>query len=321
MKTELSSTNITLTPANNRRLAELCGPYNQHLKQIEEYFDVELIQRSNSIEVIGHESAVKEVGKLLQRLYQSTNDDKPLTADRVFLIIKEQQLNRGGNNTHDKNGHKPLVKARSQHQEEYLHNIRQSPLVFAVGPAGTGKTYLAVACAIEALQKKQIKRLIFVRPAVEAGEKLGFLPGDIEEKVLPYLRPVYDALDDILSPPQVAKMIETGIIEIAPLAFMRGRTLNDAFIILDEAQNTTINQMKMFLTRLGFGSTAVVTGDVTQIDLPRGVTSGLVHAEKVLKNSEQIKFNYFNQKDVVRHPLVQEIIQAYNQDDSNDNEI
>lgn len=319
MKTEVASTNIKLTPADNRRLADLCGPYNEHLKQLEEYFDVEIIQRSNTLEITGHPSAVNQVSKVLNRLYEATNKPEPLSADKVFLIIKELQTNHHVKNSPNQQSKtKPLVKARGVNQQKYLDNIRNSPLVFGVGPAGTGKTYLAVACAIEALHQQQIKRLIFVRPAVEAGEKLGFLPGDIEEKVLPYLRPVYDALDDLLNPPQVAKMIETGIIEIAPLAFMRGRTLNDAYIILDEAQNTTINQMKMFLTRIGFGSTAVVTGDITQIDLPKGTTSGLVHAQKILGDTEHVKFNYFNERDVVRHPLVQEIIEAYSKSESDD---
>jgi phosphate starvation-inducible protein PhoH and related proteins len=309
LKTDVASKHITLAPANNRRLADLCGPHNQHLKQLEDYFNVTINQYSNSIDIHGQTAAVNHAHAVIIRLYEITKRKQALTNDKVFLVIKELQTNtKQTKNPH----HSSEVKPRSANQQKYLENIRSHPLVFGIGPAGTGKTYLAVACAIEALQTKDIKRIIIVRPAVEAGEKLGFLPGDLEEKVLPYLRPIYDALEDILSPPQVAKMVESGIIEIAPLAFMRGRTLNDAFIIMDEAQNTTINQMRMFLTRIGFGSTAVVSGDVTQIDLPSGIQSGLINAQKILTDCKKIKFNFFSTEDVVRHPLVQEIIEAYN---------
>jgi phosphate starvation-inducible protein PhoH and related proteins len=317
LSTLVASTNITLTPANNRRLAALCGPFNEHLQQIEEYYNVQIRQRSNVLEIIGHPKNIADAENMLNRLYDFTSKDEALTADKVFLLIKDQQRHQKTSPYKDNIANiKGAVKARGSNQQSYLENIRSTPLVFGVGPAGTGKTYLAVACALEALESKQVKRLIFVRPAVEAGENLGFLPGDLEEKVLPYLRPLYDALDDILSPEQTARMVEQGVIEIAPLAYMRGRTLNDAFIILDEAQNTTINQMKMFLTRIGFGTTAVVTGDVTQIDLPRDKISGLIHATKILQDVKYTKFNYFTSKDVVRHPLVQEIINAYAKDES-----
>lgn len=308
---------VKFDPVNNRRLANLCGPLNQHLQQLEKYFGVTIYQNSNQFRIKGLEQAPTATKQILLKLYDETQTDQPLTSKKIFMVI-QQHTEKLDNDEETSDSvilqtrHK-TIKPRNQHQLQYIQNIQHHDINFAIGPAGTGKTYLAVACAVHAFEQGHVQRLIFVRPAVEAGEKLGFLPGDMVEKVTPYMRPMYDALYEMLGFDHAQKLIEHDVIEIAPLAFMRGRTLSDAFIILDEAQNTTIQQMQMFLTRLGFGSTVVVNGDDSQIDLPRGVTSGLDHARRVLSNTDKISFNQFDAKDAVRHPLVSEIIHAYQQ--------
>lgn len=319
--TTTASIQCTLSPADNRRLADLCGPHNQHLLQVEKHFDVEIRQRGDQFNILGATEDVQSAHDVLQRLYAETNSKNTLTAQKIHLFLSDVRIHKENQHEHKSMSDSFIktdqmtIRPRGQHQQAYIKNIHNNAINFGVGPAGTGKTYLAVASGIEALSKEQVKRLIFVRPAVEAGENLGFLPGDLEEKILPYLRPLYDAMYEMLGVDRVAKLIEQNIIELAPLAYMRGRTLNDAFIILDEAQNTTTAQMKMFLTRIGFGSTAVITGDVTQIDLKDNSESGLLHAIKVLKDINHISFNYFNAKDTVRHPLVQSVIEAYDKHD------
>jgi len=313
----MTSQEIFLQPADNVRLSNFCGQFDNHLRQIENRLKVEISNRGNQFRVTGRDSSVKAACALMKKLFASTENES-LTSELIHLAMQdssideilepdqatEQQL--VGIKT--KRG---LIRGRGLNQQDYLKKITTHDINFGVGPAGTGKTYLAVACAIEALQNEKVSKIILVRPAVEAGEKLGFLPGDMAQKVDPYLRPLYDALYEMLGFERVEKMIDRGVIEVAPLAFMRGRTLNDAFIILDEAQNTTIEQIKMFLTRVGFGSTAVVTGDITQIDLPSEKLSGLRQVLEVLKDVEGISFTFFNARDVVRHPLVQRIVTAY----------
>lgn len=311
------SQEIFLAPADNDRLSNLCGQFDEHLRQIEARLQVEIANRGNQFKVTGLDSSVKAACAVMQKLFASTQTEQ-LTAELVHLAMQDSSIDElldapvtsSGQNVSIKTKC-GMIRGRGANQQEYLRRILTYDVNFGVGPAGTGKTYLAVACAIEALQSEKVKKIILVRPAVEAGEKLGFLPGDMAQKVDPYLRPLYDALYDMLGFERVEKMIDKGIIEVAPLAFMRGRTLNDAFIILDEAQNTTVEQIKMFLTRLGFGSTAVVTGDVTQIDLPSEKMSGLRHVLEVLKTVEGISFTFFDARDVVRHPLVQRIVCAY----------
>jgi phosphate starvation-inducible PhoH-like protein len=307
---------VTLEPADNQRLASLCGQFDEHLRQLERRLQVEISNRGNHFQIIGNDRAPHLAGEVLQSLYDATAD-APLTPERVHLHLQQAGLDaltggeRGRSDEMLVQTRRCAIKARGAHQLEYLRNIRDLDINFGIGPAGTGKTYLAVASAVQALEREEVRRLVLVRPAVEAGERLGFLPGDLTQKVDPYLRPLYDALYEMLGFERVGKLIERNVIEIAPLAFMRGRTLNDAFVILDEAQNTTVEQMKMFLTRIGFGSTAVVTGDVTQVDLPKGVKSGLCHGRDVLKNVQGIGFTFFDARDVVRHPLVKKIINAY----------
>ncbi len=310
------SRDFALDPADPERLANLAGPFDAHLRQIELRRSVEIGNRGNLFRVSGgDEAAVADVERLLRALYAEAgeivfdaqalhlrlgNDDAPpapvagYQAQEVAVKVK-----RG------------TVRGRGANQQKYLHLIATHDINFGIGPAGTGKTFLAVAMAVEALNTARIQRIVLVRPAVEAGEKLGFLPGDLSQKVDPYLRPLYDALYEMLGVEKVAKLLEKNVIEIAPLAYMRGRTLNDAFVILDEAQNTTIEQMKMFLTRLGYGSTAVVTGDLTQIDLPKHVKSGLRDAIDVLRDIDGVSFTFFEARDVVRHPLVAKIVRAY----------
>lgn len=311
------SQEISLSPADINRLSNFCGQFDQHLRQIESRLQVEIANRGNQFRVTGIDSSVKAALAVMQKLFASTEQEQ-LTSELVHLAMQDSSIealldvsetpDQPNVSIKTKCG---MIRGRGAHQQDYLRKIVTHDINFGVGPAGTGKTYLAVTCAIEALQNEKVKKIILVRPAVEAGEKLGFLPGDMAQKVDPYLRPLYDALYDMLGFERVEKMIDKGIIEVAPLAFMRGRTLNDAFIILDEAQNTTIEQIKMFLTRVGFGSTAVVTGDVTQIDLPSEKMSGLRHVLEVLKKVEGISFTFFDARDVVRHPLVQRIVCAY----------
>lgn len=310
------SISLTLLPDNAQRLANLCGRLNEHIRQIESHLALKIQQRGNVFHLSGSEDAIANGSALLESLYLATEQGQPLNPNQVHLALQEV----GGEPDDDESDtDKPLliktpkgsVKPRSRHQRDYVRSIQRHDINFGIGPAGTGKTYLAVACAVEALVTERVNRLLLVRPAVEAGEKLGFLPGDLAQKIDPYLRPLYDALYEMLGFEKVGRLIEKNVIEVAPLAYMRGRTLNNSFIILDESQNTTTSQMKMFLTRIGFGSTAVITGDVTQIDLPKGTRSGLVHVSKVLAGIDDIGFTYFTARDVVRHRLVQRIVEAY----------
>ena len=311
------SVDLVLEPADNRRLANLCGQFDEHLRQLERRLGVEISNRGNRFRVIGEARSVEAAGRLLRGLYDAAAHEA-LTPARVHLYLQESGVEALLTEEAEAAGEevvirtrRGLVRGRGPNQQRYLRAILTHDVNFGIGPAGTGKTYLAVACAVEALERERVQRLVLVRPAVEAGERLGFLPGDLAQKVDPYLRPLYDALYEMLGFERVARLLERNVIEIAPLAYMRGRTLNDAFIILDEAQNTTVEQMKMFLTRIGFGSTAVITGDVTQVDLPRGRESGLRHVIEVLRGIQGISFTFFNARDVVRHPLVQRIVTAY----------
>ncbi len=320
---------LSLAPADNVRLVELCGPLDGHLHQIEARLGVEIRRRGNRFQIVGLPAATQRAEALLQDLYARAQRE-PVDSERVHIALQELGMDgdaeaRPAAATADpaapSNGEaadeikvrtaRGTLRARGANQTEYLSNIRAHDLTFGIGPAGTGKTYLAVACAVEALQSEKVRRIVLVRPAVEAGERLGFLPGDLSQKVDPYLRPMYDALYEMLGFERVAKSIERNIIEVAPLAFMRGRSLNDSFVILDEAQNTTNEQMKMFLTRIGFGSKAVVTGDITQVDLPNSKPSGLRTVIDILRGVRGIAFTLFSSRDVVRHPLVQRIVQAY----------
>ncbi|MDM8560266.1 PhoH family protein [Candidatus Parabeggiatoa sp. HSG14] len=313
---------FTLEPLDNQRLANLCGQFDEHLRQLERHFSVEIKNRGHQFRVIGLTHAVQSVAGVLKQLYSATCNET-LNPESVHLFSQESNIETflDSLSTDDTENtenteltirtRRGLVKARGLNQRKYVNNIMRHDINFGVGPAGTGKTYLAVACAVEALEREQVRRLVLVRPAVEAGERLGFLPGDLAQKIDPYLRPLYDALYEMLGFEKVGKLIDRHVIEIAPLAYMRGRSLNEAFIILDEAQNTTIEQMKMFLTRIGFGSTVVVTGDVTQVDLPRETQSGLRHVIKVLKEVQGLSFTFFGANDVVRHPIVARIINAY----------
>ena len=310
-----SAREFALGPVDNARLANLCGPLDENLRLLEARLDVEIRRRGNSFRVLGARADSAE--ETLRELFALAKDEE-VTPERVHLALRERESGQAPgpgavSGTEDLGIRVPRggLRARGHHQRQYLAHIRGTDLTFGIGPAGTGKTYLAVACAVEALQAEAIRRVVLVRPAVEAGERLGFLPGDLTQKVDPYLRPMYDALYEMLGFDRVSRFIERNVIEVAPLAFMRGRSLNDSFIILDEAQNTTIEQMKMFLTRIGFGSKAVVTGDVTQTDLPAGRQSGLSHVIEVLRGVEGVAFTFFDARDVVRHPLVQRIVQAY----------
>lgn len=377
---------VVLEPNDTRRLATLCGQFDEHLRQIERRLNIEIRNRGNQFALLGDSTTTRSAGKLLKALYKETKGGVELTPDEIHLALQQSQMDsyaaehsqkhhqgtqapsslsaapntttasNSASNHNSSNNHnnatlndetlmqeaeskvpgassdsaqiapdsqekvapmtlirtkKCTVKPRGQHQQSYVRAIQTNDINFGVGPAGTGKTYLAVACAVEALLNDIVERILLVRPAVEAGEKLGFLPGDLSQKVDPYLRPLYDALYEMLGFDTVGKLIERNVIEVAPLAYMRGRTLNNSFIILDESQNTTREQMKMFLTRIGFGSTAVITGDPSQIDLPRGQASGLKHVIDVLDGVDGISFTHFNSKDVVRHPLVQRIVEAY----------
>jgi phosphate starvation-inducible PhoH-like protein len=304
---------ISFTPVDNQRLANLCGALDENLKQVETALDVNIARRGERFSITGKPAKTKLAAKLLERFYNRADDT--LSLEDVQLGLIEAGAEQSGGPPPVEAPilitRRPDLHGRTPHQVEYLNNIQTHDITFSIGPAGTGKTYLAVACAVDALERDSVKRIVLVRPAVEAGERLGFLPGDMAQKVDPYLRPLYDALYDLMGYDKVAKMLERAAIEIAPLAFMRGRTLNHAFVILDEAQNTTSEQMKMFLTRMGFGSKAVVTGDVTQIDLAKGQKSGLIDAHEVLRKVRGIAFTHFGAEDVVRHPLVQRIVNAY----------
>jgi phosphate starvation-inducible protein PhoH and related proteins len=305
------TSDLVLAPADNIRLVELCGPLDQHLHQIEARLGVEVKRRGNRFQIIGLPSAIKRAESVIQDLYTRA-EREPVDSERVHIALQELGMETADSPDELKvRTSRGAVRARGANQTEYLNNVRTHDLTFGIGPAGTGKTYLAVACAVEALQSEAVRRIILVRPAVEAGERLGFLPGDLSQKVDPYLRPMYDALYEMMGFERVAKLIERNVIEVAPLAFMRGRSLNDSFVILDEAQNTTNEQMKMFLTRIGFGSKAVVTGDITQIDLPNTKQSGLRTVIDILRGVRGIAFTMFTSRDVVRHPLVQRIVQAY----------
>jgi phosphate starvation-inducible protein PhoH and related proteins len=308
---------VLLAPADNVRLVELCGPLDEHLHQIEARLGVEVRRRGNRFQIIGNAAAVERAEALLQDLYARA-EREPVDSERVHIALQELDMNGGADadaavaaDEIKVRTQRGAIRARGTNQTEYLNNVRTHDLTFGIGPAGTGKTYLAVACAVESLQAERVRRIVLVRPAVEAGERLGFLPGDLSQKVDPYLRPMYDALYEMMGFERVAKLIERNVIEVAPLAFMRGRSLNDSFVILDEAQNTTNEQMKMFLTRIGFGSKAVVTGDITQVDLPNSKPSGLRTVIDILRGVRGIAFTMFTSRDVVRHPLVQRIVQAY----------
>lgn len=327
---QLVSNEISLEPQDNKRLSSLCGPFDDNIKQIERRLGVEITYRHNEFKILGSEQQAKATGELLKLLYietQAVQGKIPeLEPDQVHLAIQEAKvLEQNPAHQHGKEVNiktkRGVIKPRNPNQAQYVANVVNHDITFGIGPAGTGKTYLAVACAVDALERQEIRRILLTRPAVEAGEKLGFLPGDLSQKVDPYLRPLYDALFEMLGFEKVEKLIERNVIEVAPLAYMRGRTLNDAFIILDESQNTTVEQMKMFLTRIGFNSKAVITGDITQIDLPRGARSGLRHAIEVLKDVNDISFNFFNANDVVRHPVVARIVMAYEEHDKQQEQI
>ena len=303
---------ISFTPVDNQRLANLCGALDENLRQIETALDVNIARRGERFSVSGTPGQSRIAAEVLRRFYEQAGDGLGLEDLQLGLIeAGAERSSPTSAATPVLMTRRPDLHGRTPHQIEYLQNIQTHDITFSIGPAGTGKTYLAVAAAVDALERDSVKRIVLVRPAVEAGERLGFLPGDMAQKVDPYLRPLYDALYDLMGYDKVAKMLERSAIEIAPLAFMRGRTLNHAFVILDEAQNTTPEQMKMFLTRIGFGSKAVVTGDITQIDLARGQKSGLIDAREVLKKVRGIAFTFFGTEDVVRHPLVQRIVNAY----------
>jgi len=308
-----------LVPTDNHRLAAVCGECDEHLRFIEKQLQVRIHNRGEAFQVVGDKKATHVATRLLKELYEQAYNDGNISSHNVHLSLERLASHPEDNVTPMgiKTRH-ALVQPKGEHQQNYLYAIQSHDISFGIGPAGTGKTYLAVACAVQALEQDKVRRIMLVRPAVEAGEHLGFLPGDLAQKVDPYLRPLYDALYDMLGFERVTKLMERQIIEVAPLAFMRGRTLNDAFIILDESQNTTPDQMKMFLTRIGFHSKAVITGDMTQIDLPKGKQSGLQHARDVLKDIPGISFTFFDAHDVVRHPLVKKIVQAYDKAREND---
>ncbi|OOF41464.1 nucleoside triphosphate hydrolase [Rodentibacter rarus] len=323
-------TTFTLEPQDNTRLQSLCGAFDEHLKLIEKEFNLNIARNNFTFTLKSseenpkphHEKRLQRAVKLIQDLYVETapikGKVKELDLEEVHIALQESRMlsqsESGAENQvysttiKTKRG---VIKPRGENQIRYLHNILTHDISFGIGPAGTGKTFLAVAAAVEALERQEIRRILLTRPAVEAGEKLGFLPGDLGQKIEPYLRPLYDALFEMLGFERVQKLMERNVIEIAPLAYMRGRTLNDSFIILDESQNTTVEQMKMFLTRIGFNSKAVITGDVTQIDLPRSTKSGLRHAIEVLESVPELSFNYFDSQDIVRHPVVAKVVQAY----------
>lgn len=317
METTHYSQIVVLSPQDNKRLLNLCGRLDEHIRLIEDRLGVDIKQRGYTFSISGVRVAVERACATLNDLYKEAQKQKILGPNQVHLYLQSSQKNSNPNKNNEQAASmeirlkREVITARGENQVRYLNNILHNDINFGIGPAGTGKTYLAVACAVNALETERVSRIILTRPIVEAGEKLGFLPGDLAQKVHPYLRPLYDALYEMLGFDTVAQLIERDIIELAPLAYMRGRSLNDSFIILDEGQNTTIEQMKMFLTRIGFNSKAVITGDITQIDLTSHRDSGLIHAMEVLNNVKGISFTRFQASDVVRHPLVQSIVEAY----------
>ena len=321
------SQQLILEPLDNIRLVNLCGQLDEHLRLIERRLAVQIANRSNKFKVTGKPEDRDAAIAVLKSLYEES-ENNVLDPQKIHLFLQEsgieEEIKDGAAKLEHESGEevsllagRSLIKPRGKNQQDYLNRVLHHDINFGIGPAGTGKTFLAVACAVQALERDQVRRIILTRPAVEAGENLGFLPGDLSQKIDPYLRPLYDALYEMLGFEKVSKLMERNILEVAPLAFMRGRSLNESFIILDEAQNTTCEQMKMFLTRIGFGSTAIVTGDITQIDLPGSRKSGLNHALEVLGKVKGISFTHFNSKDVVRHELVKRIVDAYEEDDKN----
>ncbi len=327
---QIATQEIFLEPADNQRLMSLCGPFDDNIKQLERRLAIEINRRDNRFKLSGKPLNIQAASKILRQLYVDTAPVRGvtpnITTENIHLaVVDSRVLEQSADSVPDygkavniktKRG---VIKPRTPNQAQYIANILDHDITFGIGPAGTGKTYLAVAAAVDALERQEVRRIMLTRPAVEAGEKLGFLPGDLSQKVDPYLRPLYDALFEMLGFEKVEKLIERNVIEVAPLAYMRGRTLNDAFIILDESQNTTIEQMKMFLTRIGFNSKAVVTGDITQVDLPRGSKSGLKHAIEVLSDVDDLSFNFFHSEDVVRHPVVAKVVIAYEAWEEQDN--
>ncbi len=300
----------TFSPPDNERMSHLCGPMDSHIRSIEAALQIKVAHRFEQFRIEGPKAKANQALEVIQALYEMAK--KPIPAETVQLMLAgDTALPESGPDALAMQTRRGEIRGRTPNQARYLENMATHDITFGIGPAGTGKTYLAVACAVDALERSAVQKIVLTRPAVEAGEKLGFLPGDLGQKVDPYLRPLYDALHDLMGFDKVQKAFERQQIEIAPLAFMRGRTLNHAFVILDEAQNTTPEQMKMFLTRIGFGSKAVVTGDVSQIDLPRTQLSGLIDAERILKRVTGIAFNRLTSADVVRHPLVARIVDAY----------
>jgi phosphate starvation-inducible PhoH-like protein len=314
LSTKPKRVEFSLSPADNRRLANLCGRHDEHLRQIEEHLGVQIANRGNAFRVSGPSEQSRDAARLIKALYDATDDGEPLTSAGVHMALQQSGASKPdeeGESESTLRTPKRVVRPRGPRQQQYVENIHTHDITFGVGPAGTGKTYLAVACAVETLEANRVQRIVLVRPLVEAGERLGFLPGALEQKVDPYLRPLYDALHEMFGFEKVQRLLERNIIEIAPLAYMRGRTLNESFIILDEAQNTTADQMKMFLTRIGFGTTTVITGDITQVDLRRAQVSGLKQAIEILRDVQGISFTHFTPQDVVRHALVQKIVEAY----------
>jgi len=323
MSTTETALTLELEPSDNERLANLCGHLDDHLRLIEKRLGVSIAGRGNIFSIEGETDAVQAGRRVLRKLYRQT-EREILTPALVNLHLQQSGLDEieaEADTEVSIRTRRGMIRGRGPNQKRYLERIAENDVNFGVGPAGTGKTFLAVACAVDALEKDRVQRIVLVRPAVEAGERLGFLPGDLAQKVDPYLRPLHDALYEMLGFERAAKLTERNVIEVAPLAYMRGRTLNDAFVILDEAQNTTPEQMKMFLTRIGFGAKAVITGDMTQIDLPPKVTSGLRHAIGLLKGVEGVSQTFFDSRDVVRHPIVRRIVEAYERADSTRNSV